>query len=74
MPGLVPGIHAVTRRLTLGVSQRRRVRTIAAQSPWDDRDKPGHDGESYLRLAYLGAYEIDSGDSNDGGEYFRPSA
>jgi len=47
MPGLVPGIHAVTQRPTLGVLQQRRVRTIAAQSPWDDRDKPGHDGDSH---------------------------
>jgi hypothetical protein len=29
--------------------QLHRVRTIVAQSPWDGRDKPGHDGGQHFR-------------------------
>jgi hypothetical protein len=44
MLGLAPGIHAHPQAQTLRVSwQRRGVRTIASQSPWDGQDKPGHD-------------------------------
>jgi hypothetical protein len=41
MPGLVPGIHAVTAPDFFGsLAERRRV---------DGRDKPGHDALSYDR-------------------------
>ncbi len=54
MAGLVPSIHAAPLGADRESAARRNgVPTIAVQSPWDGRDKPGHDagGATAAQLA-----------------------